>query len=1216
MRDLTILWILIACVPVAFYRPWLGLLALAVFGYMHPQGYASGFMHVFPVYKVLFGAVVVALLLNRQWRLPPRDWRVPALIVLWAFFLFTTYHAKVQWAAWPRFGEISSIFLMVGLTLLLIDSRRKLFFLIATISLSFALVTIKGGYWAVMTGFADRVYGPPDSQYYDNNMFAVVVIMNIPLLVLWLRETHHQALRYALMAAIALSGAAALSSWSRGALVTLGATMVVMLWFSKRKYLTIPLLAGSIALATVALPEAWFARMDTIVAHEHEASAQSRLHVWQVGIKHAQEFPVTGVGADGWHYAVVTMDWHNSYVEMMAEHGFIAFGIWCLLLFGTMASLIRLGWRAQRSPELGWITNYSQMLTASFVAYACGSLFLGLSYWDILYQLIAVAILLSEIARKAGRAVTDQRAPTAVGASSERVAFSLSWGILLMLALSSTFVPTDTSGRIDASRWLEAPLAYFSSLPTHFYQLIKTAILWAPVGFLYTVAGGSRVIKTWALPVIFALVVAALATLPDPVGEIIFKALYAIPGLALGMWVAGRTVVGLPTVKSEATSPMGMAISTPQAESEVRRIASEPSIIPPASTGSTRLTGRVVALLLVVLSGLSLFEFPTAQVALAVGFIIYSVLLWRLPSAWLVIVPAALPLLDLAHWTGHFFWDEFDLLMLVTLAVALWQGRFRLAAWAVPKLGGLLGLFVLVWLVSVLVGLLPIQPLDANAFSAYWSHYNSLRLGKGLLWGLVFFGLFRSQPGDAGAFTKLSIGMAIGVLGVSLWALWEQLLFAGTVNTADYRVTAGFSSMHTGGGHFEAYLVIALPFVWGLFFQLRNLVYRGLLGAVFLLGAYAMFSTVARGGLIALGISLLILVSGTWLVLRKQSLRRTGMATPVAMGVLTLVVMVAGMSSVFWKHRIEQTGADAGIRFRHWADVLDMRDSGVLTTLFGQGLGSLPATNLATQLPDNAGSYRYVSEGGNTYLALNSAGTLYMAQRVAPHPSEMLRLEVSVRAPKTQAGLEASLCEKILFNSRTCQWMNVDVKPGGQEWQSRTQTFNSGEVGVGNALTSRPVQFSLYNPSPGTVIEVDNVRLLDARGQDLLKNGDFTRGGDFWFFKSGDHLFWHAKNLWVHLLFEQGWLGMTIFTLILVLALVRLARKLVAGELEATVLLASMGAWVIVGGVDSLVDAPRIALLLYGTLFIGASWGAVPHAHIRKTKRRHRRGHRDQEVVT
>lgn len=409
MHDLAILCILTACVGIAFYRPWLGVLALAAFGYLHPQGSASGFMHGFPAYAVLFGGVSAATLISHQWRPLPPDWRILGLLVLWAYFLLTTYNAQVQWAAWPRFEEVSKIFLSLGLPLLLIDTRRKLFFLVVATATSFALVTIKGGYWAVMTGFADRVYGPPDSQYYDNNLFAVAVIMNVPLLVLWLRETSDQGLRYALMAAIALSAAAALSSWSRGALITLSVTALVLLWHSKRKHLTIPLLVVGTALALVSLPEAWFDRMYTIASYEAEGSAQSRLHVWHVGIQHALTFPVTGVGFDGWHYAVVTLDWHNSYVEMMAEHGFIAFGIWCVLLFGTIISLFRLSRTAARSPQLAWVRNYSQMLGASLVAYAAGSLFLGLSYWDIPYHLIVIAVLLTERARKAeSHPVTDR----------------------------------------------------------------------------------------------------------------------------------------------------------------------------------------------------------------------------------------------------------------------------------------------------------------------------------------------------------------------------------------------------------------------------------------------------------------------------------------------------------------------------------------------------------------------------------------------------------------------------------------------------------------------------------------------------------------------------------------------------------------------------------------------------------------------------------------
>lgn len=54
---------------------------------------------------------------------------------------------------------------------------------------------------------------------------------------------------------------------------------------------------------------------------------------------------------------------------------------------------------------------------------------------------------------------------------------------------------------------------------------------------------------------------------------------------------------------------------------------------------------------------------------------------------------------------------------------------------------------------------------------------------------------------------------------------------------------------------------------------------------------------------------------------------------------------------------------------------------------------------------------------------------------------------------------------------------------------------------------------------------------------------------DGWFFKSGGHLPWHIKNLWVLQLFEQG-------------------------------LLASLAGFMVAGVVDSLVDAPRLGALL------------------------------------
>lgn len=315
-------------------------------------------------------------------------------------------------------------------------------------------------------------------------------------------------------------------------------------------------------------------------------------------------------------------------------------------------------------------------------------------------------------------------------------------------------------------------------------------------------------------------------------------------------------------------------------------------------------------------------------------------------------------------------------------------------------------------------------------------------------------------------------------------------------------------------------------------------------------------------------------------------------------GLLTVAVMLVGASGVFWQQRIGQTVADADIRLRHWSGVLDLRDTGWTTALFGQGLGTLPEATLMSRLPDQAGSYRYADDQGNTYLSLNSTGTLYMAQRIEPRPGGTLAVKISARARGGGAGLEASLCEKNLFNSRRCQWLKLDVRPGTMAWQSFEVPLSGDVVGAGNWLTRRPVQFSLYNPNPGTVIDVDEVRLVDATGRDLLRNGDFARGGDFWFFKSGDHLFWHAKNLWVHLLFEQGWVGVLLFGLIGVLATVRLSRAVARGGVAPTVWLATLAAAATVGMVDSLLDAPRLALLVYGALFVGAAWGALPTSKV------------------
>jgi len=54
--------------------------------------------------------------------------------------------------------------------------------------------------------------------------------------------------------------------------------------------------------------------------------------------------------------------------------------------------------------------------------------------------------------------------------------------------------------------------------------------------------------------------------------------------------------------------------------------------------------------------------FPVWPLALALGLVACAAAVWRWPVLALGLLPAALPLLDLAPWSGRFFLDEFDLL--------------------------------------------------------------------------------------------------------------------------------------------------------------------------------------------------------------------------------------------------------------------------------------------------------------------------------------------------------------------------------------------------------------------------------------------------------------------------------------------------------------------------------------------------------------------------
>ena len=600
---------------------------------------------------------------------------------------------------------------------------------------------------------------------------------------------------------------------------------------------------------------------------------------------------------------------------------------------------------------------------------------------------------------------------------------------------------------------------------------------------------------------------------------------------------------------------------------------------------------RAVAVLFATMLAVALFRYPFAQIPLSLGLIIYAAVLYRYPSVWLAAVPALLPVFDLAPWSGWFFFDELDFVVLATLAIGLWKNDApSIEARPMPRLRSLaVALLALSYAVSLSIGLLPLDPLDVNAFSNYYSRYNSLRMSKGFFAALGLFLLFLRQRHDESlAARNLVVGMVLGTAGTVVAVVWERFRFSGLWDFAsDFRVTATFSGMHNGGNDLEAYLVLAQPFIVAAMILQRH--WLAALGGIglFLFSTYSLFVTFSRAGLLAIAVNGMFLAVGLAVSLRRRrgllNPRALVIGTALATAVLLLVSLVVG--GRYFQARLERAKKDWDYRVLQSQKTVEMMQPGWLTAWFGMGLGRYPATVYQRNLLKNRpAAYRFEAERGNNFLRLYPGNRLYFGQWIGGiRRFDKYQLSFIARA-HGQGALSTYICEKTLQYSFQCANKSFSLA-ATDAWLEHKAEIDVGLVGakdeIGGWLSLRPVEFALANGSKQAVFDVDNVRLLDSTGNNLLANGDFTGGADRWFFTVDDHTPWQNWNHWVHLYFEQGWLGVLAFLFFVTYLFGRLVKQIIDGDWLASIALAAVSSFLAVGIFGYLFDTPRMALIYF-----------------------------------
>ena len=772
--------------------------------------------------------------------------------------------------------------------------------------------------------------------------------------------------------------------------------------------------------------------------------------------------------------------------------------------------------------------------------------------------------------------------------------------LLLVMAINGWFsadwsTPEQALEKLAATRFLPLYYFYYTSEGVALVSLLSNIGLYFPVGLLCWVVffNPDQTRKHPAPHWFFVGLPAALLALAVEAGKLFLADKHADPS---DVWLAFIAAAGsyafmngwlhwLNRDKTSPQPPLAEAVTQPQILTPEIPVA---SVLPAYAADKP---WRIVSLLLWAVIAAALFDYPLAAPVLGLFLIGYTALLVYFPYLWLIAVPALLPIMDFTPWTGRFFFDEFDLLILATLAYYFWHKpaeRMR-SLLSIPTIL-LLSVFTVLYGVSLLKGLLPWPELNANAFNNYYSSFNSLRVGKGFIWSLSLLPLLQiTLRRYRYARHYFAYGVLLGLTGVAVFAVIERLVFTGLFDfSSDFRISALFSTMHAGGGLIESYLMLSLPFITLLFVTTAHRLINSLSGvALFIIGLYTLLVTFSRGGYIGFAVGFLVLLSALLVCFRKQLLATKKPLLLLPLLVIGALVALPVLRGSMIQQRFNVIDQDRDSRSYHWYDALAMRDDDNATQLFGMGLGSYPRTFFWLNTENtHPASYEIANEAGNNYLRLRGGDALFFGQYIAIEAHTPYRLVLDIRGV-TGTALSASLCEKSLQYSLRCNTVVTTTSQPG--WEHVEQAIDSDAVGerVAGGLLKRPVQLSLYNGNgPGKLLDVDNVQLLDSTGANRLVNGDFSQGSDFWLFSAEKHNPWHIFNFWVHLLFDQGWLGLGVFFLLFANAIYLCCRQLMRGDIFAALLLASFSGFMVVGFVDSPFDAPRLTLLFFLLLFL------------------------------
>ena len=346
------------------------------------------------------------------------------IAVLWLFIFLSTIYGENGGPEPKWMDYYNKMFLIYFVMLGMMTSEKKLYWLAWVLAISIAYL----GYWGNERYFVDGwhvVHGPgkPGAAFYDENDFAMVLVMGVPFVWYMMRYTHNTVVRLGLLAFVPLMLHGVMVTFSRGGFLGLAASLGLIAVRERNKKLGGAMIALGLIFFAVVAGDDYRNRIGSIDDYQEDRSATGRLESWEAGTRMALHNPLFGVGLKRYLEAFPYYSnfhpraAHNSWVQLGAECGLVALSCYGFLIVFTVNAVRRV---RKRIPLL---TGESARLTAmlsdmyivALVGYLVCGFFLSMEDFEFFYLLVGMAQILDRVTEARVHEALTNPPPVAVG---------------------------------------------------------------------------------------------------------------------------------------------------------------------------------------------------------------------------------------------------------------------------------------------------------------------------------------------------------------------------------------------------------------------------------------------------------------------------------------------------------------------------------------------------------------------------------------------------------------------------------------------------------------------------------------------------------------------------------------------------------------------------------------------------------------------------------